>query len=135
MGKIDNKIKHLEFIQLTIVRMAANSFLLKAWGVTLVAALFAVSVSSTKKYILIAYLPVISFWVLDAYYLHQERLFRGLYDKVRKTQEKDISFSLNTSVVNGVSSWSKTIFSTTLMWFYGPILMVLMLTTYFLVIK
>lgn len=132
MSKSDNKLKHLEFIQLTIVRMAANSFLLKAWGVTIVAALFAISVGSTKKYLLIAYLPLISFWVLDGYYLHQERLFRGLYDIVRETKEQNISFSLDTSAVDGINSWTRTIFSKTLIWFYGSILLVLMILTYFL---
>ena len=31
----DNKIKHLEFIQLVITRMNVNSFLLKGWCLTL----------------------------------------------------------------------------------------------------
>ncbi len=31
----DNKIKHLEFIQLTITRMNVNSFLVKGWCLVL----------------------------------------------------------------------------------------------------
>ena len=38
---MSDKQKHLEFIQNAISRMAANSFMLKAWTVLLVSALFA----------------------------------------------------------------------------------------------
>ena len=37
------KLKHLEFIQGIITRMANNSFMLKGWAVTLVAGIFALS--------------------------------------------------------------------------------------------
>ncbi len=36
---IEKKLKHLEFIQNTITRMANNSFLLKGWTITVVGAL------------------------------------------------------------------------------------------------
>ena len=39
-------------------------------------------------------MPVIVFWGLDAYYLLQERLYRSLYDRVRKTEEENIDFAL-----------------------------------------
>ncbi len=57
-----NKIKHLEFIQATITRMNQNSFQIKGWMITIV--------------------PVIVFWMLDAYYLQQERKVRGIYNDV-----------------------------------------------------
>lgn len=135
MSEIEKKLKHLEFIQLTIIRMAANSFLIKAWSVTIVAALFAISVGGTKDYLLIAYLPLISFWILDAYYLRQEKLYRGLYDSVRNTAEKDITFSLNTADVKNVENWFQVCRSTTIELFYGPILLVLMIATAVLVIN
>ncbi len=40
---MENKIKHLEFIQIVITRMNVNSFFLRGWSVTLVAALFALA--------------------------------------------------------------------------------------------
>jgi len=43
-------------------------------------------------FILISILPTIIFWFLDAYYLQQERKFRGLYKK-RSFQYKLLSFS------------------------------------------
>ena len=44
----ENKIKHLEFIQLTIIRMNVNSFLVKGWLITLVAAVFVLSQKDTN---------------------------------------------------------------------------------------
>lgn len=81
---MDNKkIKHLEFIQSTITRMNQNSFQIKGWMITLVSALLALYASSEKVvYILIAIVPAIVFWLLDAYYLQQERRFRGVYNDV-----------------------------------------------------
>lgn len=45
----EKKLKHLEFIQDMISRMAKNSFALKGWAVTLVAALFALAAKETKR--------------------------------------------------------------------------------------
>ena len=43
-------------------------------------------------------LPALIFWGLDAYYLQQERLYRALYDHVRKIDlEPDDRFSLDAS--------------------------------------
>ena len=79
----NNKIKHLEFIQSTITRMNQNSFQIKGWMITLVSALLALYASSEKVvYSLIAIVPTIVFWFLDAYYLQQERRFRGVYNDV-----------------------------------------------------
>lgn len=96
---MEKKIKHLEMIQGIINRMASNSFALKGWAVTLVAGIFALSSKDADKmYFLVAYIPIIVFWCLDAYYLLQERLFRSLYGKVRKLRESEIDFNMDTSL-------------------------------------
>src|SRR6266852_3616424 len=98
---MDMKLKHLEFIQAVIGRMASNSFLLRGWSVTLAAALFALSAKDTNpKLLAIAYYPILIFWILDGYFLSQERLFRALYDKVRKLPESEIDFSMDTREFN-----------------------------------
>ena len=56
---MEAKLKHLEFIQNTINRMARNSFLLKGWMVTIVVGLFAISLKEVD----ITY-GIISFFVL-----------------------------------------------------------------------
>jgi hypothetical protein len=79
----ENTIKHLEFIQNSITRMNANSFQIKGMSVTITAALLALYASSDRPlYIFIAIIPTIIFWFLDAYYLQQERKFRGIYNDV-----------------------------------------------------
>ena len=122
---MDTKIKHLEMIQGVINRMASNSFMLKGWAVTLVAGIFALSAKDTNKlYFIITYVPILVFWGLDAYYLRQERLFRKLYNKVRKQNENEIDFSMNTNLPEfkcKQTTYVDSLFSTTEVWFYPPL--------------
>lgn len=125
---MENKRKHLELIQGVISRMASNSFMLKGWAVTLVAGIFVLAGKDTDKlYFLVAYIPVIVFWILDAYYLLQERLYRSLYDKVCHTDENNIDFSLKTTYDEFNSSkntFLSCFFSNTELWFYLPLALV-----------
>lgn len=119
---VDNKQKHLEFIQQAVNRMASNLFLLKGWTVTLIAALFALAAKDSKDiYFLIAYLPAFMFWVLDGYFLSQERRFRALYDYVRTVDEVRIDYSMDTSAFKDEfrNSWLGAMFSMTLLIYYG----------------
>jgi len=122
---MENKRAHLEMLQAIVSRMASNSFHLKGWSVLLVSALFALAASDSarRNLVWIAYLPGVAFWVLDGYFLRQERLFRKLYDRVRGTTEGNIDFSMNTSVVSGqVEGWLRTTFSVTLRIFHGAVI-------------
>lgn len=92
-----NKIEHLKFIQDVIKRMALHQFLIKGWSITLVSAILAIKIRETKMCSLFVLLiPIVLFWLLDTYYLWQERLFRSLYNKVIKLNEKKIDFSMDT---------------------------------------
>jgi hypothetical protein len=92
----EHKMKHLEFIQNIITRMNSNSFMVKGWAVTLVAALFALSDEDTNKYFyMIALIPIPAFWFLDGFFLATERRYRELYDYVTLKKEEDINFNLN----------------------------------------
>ena len=130
---MENKRKHLEFIQNAITRMAGNLFFLRGWTITLIAALFAFFVKDANTdFIFVVYFPVIIFWILDGYFLSQERLFRALYNHVRKLDEKEIDFSMNTSEYNEDkrNSWLRSMFSSTLLFFYLPLVGVMLLVTY-----
>lgn len=129
---MENKIKHLEMIQAIITRMNSNSFMLKGWAVTLVAGVFALaSKESNEFYFLIAFIPVMTFWGLDAYYLLQERLYRDLYNYVRKLNEKDIDFSMNTKrkdfLKKKENSFSNCLKSDTICCFYFPLTIICLL--------
>ena len=95
---MEKKLKHLEMIQTVISRMAANSFQLKGLCVTIAVAVSALAVvrSNAILYLLLL-IPILSFWLMDAHYLHQEKLFRALFDTVRNQDESQIDFSMNTA--------------------------------------
>jgi hypothetical protein len=125
---MDNKHKHLDFIQAAINRMAGNLFLLKGWTITLIAALFALSAKdSNKAFLAIAYFPTFVFWILDGYFLSQERRFRDLYNHVRKLDEGQIDFSMDTQPFKGWrrNSWLGSMLSPTLLIYYISLIIIM----------
>lgn len=132
---IDAKIAHLGFIQGVITRMGSNSFLLKGWSITLVAAIFALSAKDAdQKFVLLAYFPVIVFWMLDAFFLRQEKLFRKLYEEVAANTISSDQFTLDTSVVErDVPSAVCVFFSKTLFPFHGLIVGVVVFAMFVLI--
>lgn len=121
---MENKRKHLEIIQGVIERLASNLFFVKGWAVTLVVGLFALFAQTSKPdLIFISFVPLFVFWILDGYFLAQERRFRDLYNHVRTLQEDSIDFSLDTSPYQHKwrNNWFASMFSPTLMWFYTPL--------------
>ena len=103
-------------------RLSTNSFVIKGWVVTLVAALFALAAPKTTiAFVYLAYIPAVVFWGLDGYFLWQERLFRDLYDHVRGLDEEDIDFSMDTSEFTARRSWPDAVTSKTLWMFHGAI--------------
>ena len=83
MQTIEQQLKHLDHLQGIINRLAGNSFKLKGWAITLGSALLGLALkgdSSTAEIALLAILPTIVFWLLDGYYLSQERGFRTMYN-------------------------------------------------------
>ena len=127
MDSNDNKLKHLDYIQQDIARMASNSFLLKAWTVTLISALFALAAKDAdKNYVLVAFFPTGIFWFLDGYYLSQERLFRKLYDNVRLLDPIAVDFSMSTAnVKDDKVTIVNAMFSLTLASFYVSLIILL----------
>lgn len=119
---MEKKLKHLEMIQGVINRMAHCSFLLKGWSVILVSGLFALAAKETNPlFVYLAYLPVTVFWILDGFYLYQERLYRKLYGEVRQMEPDDIDFGMNASRFKGQgkATWPKSILSITMLLFHG----------------
>ena len=87
--KLEILHKEIDLIQAVITRMAQNSFYMKGWCITLVAAIFSLSDGTVREHV---YLPlalmVVVFWILDSYYLRQERAYRNLYGHVLKCRIK-----------------------------------------------
>ena len=119
MNNEEQVIKHLEIIQGVINRLANNSFLIKSWSMTITSAaiLFISRNQNCPEYIILSFLiPVLGFWILDGYFLWQERVFRGIYNDVR-TQEST-NFEMPISRQTKKTKWIKAIFSKTLNIFY-----------------
>ena len=132
---MDRKIKHLEFIQGVINRLASDSFRMKGWCVVLVAALFILLAREGRiEFVAVALVPVVFFWGLDGYFLWQERLFRALYDSVRVLEEGEIDFSMDVSPfkTGRPRTWPSATFSRTLLTFYGALAAAVGLTVFFL---
>jgi hypothetical protein len=124
----DAVAKHLEFVQAIIHRLAGNSFLLKGWSITLAVGLFALAASrdSAHNFAVVALLPSLSFWGLDAYYLRQERLFCALYrdivERANGTHTPVEMFAIDTAIYNGrVHCWVRTLFSPTVFWVHAAV--------------
>ncbi len=127
---MEEKLKHLEFIQATVNRMAGNSFLLKGWAVTLTGALLALSFKEIdRKYISVALFVVGLFWLLDSYYLSRERMFIRLYDDVRRKSKAD--FDMDAAQFARRADWLRSAVSKTLLVFYGGLVAVLLLVHHY----
>lgn len=114
-------LKEIDIIQSIIKRMSHNSFLIKGWTLTLV--VVSLLLKGTQEHVFLAIIPLITFWLLDSYFLRQERLYRKLYEWVIKNrlQKDDELFSMKTDRFKDDVSKVKTTFSPTILWFYGTI--------------
>jgi len=123
-------LKHLDYIQAAITRMAANSFLIKGWGVTLVTAIVALGIANKLSGVIpVALLPIAVLWGLDAYFLRQERRFRSRWNAVRKadwTAPADFEM-LPQATDEPVASWLRFVFSATLLPFHGVLAVIVAL--------
>lgn len=122
--------KEVDIIQEIIKRMASNSFMLKGWSVLVVSV--ALLLKGENKYnALIAYVPALVFWILDSYFLRQERFYRKLYDWVIANRLTSDEYLLDmkpqTRFAAHVQSTARIMFSITLSWFHGMILLLLIL--------
>lgn len=126
-----NLHKEIDLIQNCIDRMAKNSFMLKGWSISLVAAVFALTTDRLSPVFLFCsvFIPLCCFWYLDAFFLRTERMYRKMYEYVlreRKSGNMEYQYDLNPHrFKENVENHSCTMLSKTLAVFYGiPVLIV-----------
>lgn len=131
---MDAKLKHLEFIQSAIERMAQNSFLFKGWAITIAAGLSAYGAVHTKHALLgIALGTTVVFWGLDGYYLWLERAFIRLYETAADAPESAVDFKMTPPKARrgrnwfttwwwSAWAWFKTCWRPHLLFFYGALI-------------
>jgi len=133
----EKRIAHLGFIQGVISRMAGNLFYLRGWVVTIIAGILVLLTQTTSGKLPIIFLAgiILIFWGYDGYFLALERKFRDLYDEVREKKESEIDFSMKFSKAildRKQNSIIFCIFSPTLRYFYGPLLLATLYVIFFL---
>jgi hypothetical protein len=68
--------------------------------------------------------PLLAFWLLDGYFLWQERLFRRLYDDARTPGSGVALLSMRTSAYTSTETWVAATRSRTIALFYGALVLV-----------
>ena len=124
-------VDYLQMIQSAIDRMATSSALFKGFSATIVAGVSANSFGSVSSIILVlSFIPVIAFMMMDVYYLQLERRYRALFEFVREGKRpNDYCMKAPTTrelIVKGSDQYKvkliRCIFSTSIMLFYFPII-------------
>jgi hypothetical protein len=116
----EDRRKHLEFIQAVIGRLSHSSGVAKGWSLTIAGAAFGFSALNRTWYLsLLGLAVIITFSLLDMYYLYEERLFRRLYRGV--CQGTVPSFSMNKDMFKAQESKRDTYKSWSVLGFYSPL--------------
>ena len=128
----NEQIKHLEMVQNIITRMNTNSFQIKGWCITVISALMGFYANNGNfKFIIAGLFAVILFWLLDAFYLQQERKFRALYNDI--IDEKIQIFKMPIGKYIGCKyTYIYVMFSKTLFIMYGAITFCLCILLFFI---
>jgi len=129
-------LKEIDIIQDIIKRMAFNSFMIKGWAITLVAV--TLLLRGSKYQVLIAFIPILVFWFLDAYFLWQERLYRRLYNWIIKNRmdTDEHLFDMNAyRFKDKEQSKLRIMFSITLGWFYGSLLILTLIYAIYVLLQ
>ena len=111
--------------------MAFNSLMIKGWAITLIAVTLLLK-GNEKYQVFIAYIPLMVFWFLDAYFLWEERLYRRLYNWViqNRPNTDEYLFDMNAyRFKDQEQSKIRVMFSITLSWFYGSIFLLILIYT------
>ena len=119
MEGTEKVVEHLKMTQAIINRLANNCVLVKGWSMTII---LAVMVLITKHEIQSPYFvpvfPILPIWILDGYFLWQERLFRQVYGEIRVQSDTDFEMNPMKHKNKPKCSWLSAIFSPTLVIFY-----------------
>lgn len=123
----EGNFKYLDYLQAAISRMAGNAFTIKGWTITICTALLGFTVKESSTDLLkIAWLPVLTFWWLDAYFLVLERRYRHLFEAAIGAAQagKPAEFQMSPGTVSPLTV-AITMLSPTLLPIHGTLVAVL----------
>lgn len=135
----EEKIAYLQMIQDNIQRMATSSALFKGFSATIVAGVSALSYHEINSWILgLSFLPVIVFFLLDIYYLRLERLYRDLFEQIRRDDHPcdfDMKPPIDSETVKRAKAGFVTCVSSFSIAVFYPLMIVILIITLVLKIK
>ena len=115
-------LKEIEIIQDIIKRLDSHQFMIKGWAITLV--VVTLLLKGNEYQVLIAFIPLLVFWFLDAHFLRIERMYRKMYEWIISNRLKTNEYVLDMDAYRfeaEVESTPQIMVSITLRWFYGSI--------------
>ena len=115
-------LKEIEIIQDIIKRLDSHQFMIKGWAITLV--VVTLLLKGNEYQVLIAFIPLLVFWFLDAHFLRIERMYRKMYEWIISNRLKTNEHVLDMDAYRfeaEVESTPQIMVSITLRWFYGSI--------------
>ena len=129
MDTTEKVVKHLEMIQKYIIRYGLYSLFTKGFSLLLVITTQFLILTivfleypheSSFLFTVVAVLLIIilGFWLLDAYFLQGERLFRHHYDTIRQQSDTDLNMYVSIYKDRPKGNYASAFFSITLMLFY-----------------
>ena len=131
---------HLEFMQDIISRLSSKSSACKNWCITLTSAfiLLSLRIENGNKYILLSYVPIVIFIILNVYYIYLERSFREEYNNfiddlhIGNLKITDI-YKINIAIeqLHDYKKWKSAINSPSILIFYMPLFIINFVITIF----
>ena len=118
MDGTEKVVEHLKIIQAVIDRLGHNSLWVKTWSLALIVAtaiLIAIHYVHRPYFSLMLIPFVLGFWILDGFFLWQERLFRQVYDEVRIQSDTDFKMDPLKHRGKPKCNWPSAIFSVPLL--------------------
>ncbi|MBJ2118763.1 MULTISPECIES: hypothetical protein [Proteus] len=129
---------HLSFLQDIISRLSDKSSTCKNWCITLTSAfiLLSLRLENGSKYILLSYIPIFLFALLNLYYIYLEKSIRDQYDGfIRKLHKDEVTVSdiykINVKSKENCDccQWKSTIVSPSILIFYLPLFIINIIIT------
>lgn len=97
--QVEELHKEIDLIQNCINRMSNNSFLLKGWLITIIAAVVTLSQADLDNVVFfVLVFSTLIFWWMDAFFLRAEKEYRKMYEwmlKKRKENSRELQYDLN----------------------------------------
>lgn len=109
MNNKDVLLKEIDIIQSCINKVEQNSFIIKGWSVSIVAVILTLTPDNLNRQFVSAVLAVITlaFWLLDAFFLRVDRLYRWKYDWVVNNRLSSLAYIFDMDPYNS-SMWRTT---------------------------